>query len=134
MKIKIDIDVKPQEVRTLIGLPDVEGLQEDVVNYVRGKLASGADALEAVGLLKQFIPESVSAVSNLQKSILKSLGRFAGGEENPEGEQGSGGSDISQAQGAAKKEENKNKANKAVKKAAKSETDNAPDKQSAKKT
>ena len=35
MQIKIEIDLKPEELRRFLGLPDVVGLQEDVVQFFR---------------------------------------------------------------------------------------------------
>ena len=38
MQIKIEIDVKPEELRRFLGLPDVAGLQDDVVQFLRDKV------------------------------------------------------------------------------------------------
>ncbi len=35
MQIKVEIDVKPEELRRFLGLPDVAGLQEDIVAFLR---------------------------------------------------------------------------------------------------
>ena len=36
--IRIEIDVKPEELRRFLGLPDVAGLQDDLVQFVRDKV------------------------------------------------------------------------------------------------
>lgn len=38
MQIKIEIDIKPEELRRFLGLPDVAGLQDDVVQFLREKV------------------------------------------------------------------------------------------------
>lgn len=38
MQIRIEIDVKPEELRRFLGLPDVAGLQEDIIAYLRDKV------------------------------------------------------------------------------------------------
>lgn len=38
MQIRIEIDVKPEELRRFLGLPDVAGLQEDIIGYLRDKV------------------------------------------------------------------------------------------------
>jgi hypothetical protein len=38
MQIKIEIDVKPEELRRFLGLPDVAGLQDDVLHFLREKV------------------------------------------------------------------------------------------------
>lgn len=41
MLIKVEIDLKPEELRHLLGLPDVAGLQEDMISYIRTKWHRG---------------------------------------------------------------------------------------------
>lgn len=43
MQIKIEIDVRPEELRRFLGLPDVSGLQEDVISFLRDKLGAASD-------------------------------------------------------------------------------------------
>lgn len=53
MKITIEIDVTPAELRQFLGLPDVAGLQEDMIDYVRGRVARGAESFDAADLLRE---------------------------------------------------------------------------------
>lgn len=43
MQIKIEIDVKPEELRRFLGLPDVAGLQEDVIGFLRDKVGAAGE-------------------------------------------------------------------------------------------
>ena len=43
MQIRIEVEVSPEELRRFLGLPDVAGLQEDVVNYLRDKVGAAGD-------------------------------------------------------------------------------------------
>lgn len=43
MQIKIEIDVRPEELRRFLGLPDVSGLQEDIVSFLRDKIGAASD-------------------------------------------------------------------------------------------
>lgn len=43
MQIKIEIDVRPEELRRFLGLPDVSGLQEDVVAFLRDKIGAASE-------------------------------------------------------------------------------------------
>lgn len=38
MQIRVEIEVTPEELRRFLGLPDVAGLQEDLMAYVRDRL------------------------------------------------------------------------------------------------
>ena len=44
MQIKIEIDVKPEELRRFLGLPDVSGLQDDVVKFLRTKVGQANES------------------------------------------------------------------------------------------
>lgn len=43
MQIKIEIDVRPDELRRFLGLPDVAGLQDDVIAFVRDKIGAAGE-------------------------------------------------------------------------------------------
>ncbi len=45
MQIKIEIDVKPEELRRFLGLPDVAGLQEDLMAFIKDKMGQASDGL-----------------------------------------------------------------------------------------
>lgn len=81
MQIKIEIDVKPEELRRFLGLPDVAGLQEDLVNFLRDKL--GAETFDPTG----FVREGVQIVrdSGAWKKLLSAakVSAVVGGDEEP---------------------------------------------------
>lgn len=52
MQIKVEIDVKPEELRRFLGLPDVAGLQEDVIQFLRDKLGSASENFDPAGFVR----------------------------------------------------------------------------------
>jgi hypothetical protein len=52
MQIKIEVDVRPDELRRFVGLPDVAGLQDDVIHFVREKLAQASESFDASAFVK----------------------------------------------------------------------------------
>lgn len=52
MQIKIEIDVKPEELRRFLGLPDVAGLQEDLIQFLRGKVGAASENFDPATFLK----------------------------------------------------------------------------------
>lgn len=52
MQIKIEIDVKPEELRRFLGLPDVAGLQEDLINFLREKLGAASESFDPASFVK----------------------------------------------------------------------------------
>lgn len=53
MKIQIEIDLTPAELRQFLGLPDVAGLQEDMIDYVRRRVSDGAESFDPAELLRE---------------------------------------------------------------------------------
>lgn len=43
MQIKIEIDVRPDELRRFLGLPDIAGLQDDLVAFLRDKIGTASE-------------------------------------------------------------------------------------------
>jgi hypothetical protein len=52
MQIKIEIDVRPDELRRFIGLPDVAGLQDEFVQFLREKLHQAGENFDATAFVK----------------------------------------------------------------------------------
>lgn len=44
MQIKIEIDVKPDELRRFLGLPDVAGIQDEVIQFLRTKVGQANES------------------------------------------------------------------------------------------
>lgn len=51
MQIRIEIDVKPEELRRFLGLPDVAGLQDDFIEFLRERV-SAASEFDAAAFLR----------------------------------------------------------------------------------
>lgn len=72
MQIKVEIDVKPEELRRFLGLPDVAGLQEDLMAFLKDKVGQASDGLSPAadfvrGNLENL--KSSSAVQRLLSSV-----------------------------------------------------------------
>ena len=73
MQIKIEIDVKPEELRRFLGLPDVAGLQEEIIAFLREKVGAASE-FDAAGFVKANIEtlRNSSAWKNIvSKVVLK---------------------------------------------------------------
>ena len=52
MRIKIEIDLKPEELRRILGLPDVAGLQDDVVRFLRSKVSQAGENFDPSAVIQ----------------------------------------------------------------------------------
>ena len=76
MKIKIDIDCTPQEVRAFFGLPPVEPMQEALLAKVQQRLSEYLEARDPEALLKVWFPGGLQELGQMQERLWK---QFLGG-------------------------------------------------------
>jgi hypothetical protein len=80
MKVKIEIDLSPKELRSAFGLPDLEPLQREMMELIRDRVVATVDSLEPRKLLRLLLPESLPSFQDLQKFLWQSVA----GEEKPD--------------------------------------------------
>lgn len=69
MKIKVEMDVSPDELRAFFGLPDVRALQEEMLAKVRESVLAGAAGLDPVAMMKPFLTPNMQAMEGLQRAF-----------------------------------------------------------------
>jgi hypothetical protein len=80
VKINIDIDCTPQEVRAFLGLPHVEAMQDALVAKLHERLAKSLDAMDPEALMKLWLPGGVQGLAQLQERFWSQfMGAMAGG-------------------------------------------------------
>lgn len=88
MKIKIDLEATPQELRTFFGLPDVEPLQRELMDQIRERMLSGMEGFDPATLMKPFLPPHLQSMEALQKSFWDA---FSAGMGQQSGKKAGGG-------------------------------------------
>ena len=73
MKIKIEVDTTPEEMRRFLGLPDVGEIQSDLIAKVRERMQAGAEGYDPLALLKPFLPENLRSMEGFQKAFWENL-------------------------------------------------------------
>jgi hypothetical protein len=74
MKIRIEVEVGPTELREFLGLPDVAGVQQEALDALTRKLRSGAaSGADAVAVLRGLVPEGLAALGDWQRLLTRAL-------------------------------------------------------------
>lgn len=74
MKIRIEVEVGPTELREFLGLPDVSGVQQEALDALVHKLRSGAaGGSDAIAILRGMMPESLTSLGEWQRLIARAL-------------------------------------------------------------
>jgi hypothetical protein len=69
MKIKFDIEVTPQELRAFLGLPDVEPLQQRLMEQIEEQMQAGTAGFDPLSLMKPFLPGNLQTFDGMQKAF-----------------------------------------------------------------
>lgn len=76
MNIKVDVEMTPEELRRLMGLPDVQEFNREVMAQMIKKVQDGTDGFEALNFFKNSIVTGSEAVKPW-------MDFFTGGKKSP---------------------------------------------------
>ena len=74
MKIKLDIDCTPDEVRDFFGLPQIKPLQEELLKEVQERLSANIKAMDPEAMVKTWLPATLKGFEQLQEMFLSRMG------------------------------------------------------------
>lgn len=83
MKVTINVECTPLEARTLLGLPDVQPIQNAMMKQMEEKMANAMTILDPEALARQWAPIGMQSLEQFQK-LLWSAARMAGKSDTPE--------------------------------------------------
>jgi len=73
MKMSIEIDCTPQEARTFLGLPDVTGLNEKLVDEMQSRMTANMALLSPEELMKNWTAFGVGAQEQFRKLMASAV-------------------------------------------------------------
>lgn len=76
MNFKIDVDMTPEELRKVLGLPDVSALQDEMIKKIREQMEAGVEGYDPLTLMKPYISNSVGSMEAFQKMMLSMLSGY----------------------------------------------------------
>ena len=75
MKIKLDIDVTPEEARAFLGLPDVKPMQATVLEEMEARLKAGLRAMDPETIFNTWMPATLKGFEQLQEIFTQAAAR-----------------------------------------------------------
>ncbi|ODC03301.1 hypothetical protein BFW38_06815 [Terasakiispira papahanaumokuakeensis] len=76
MKVNIEFDMTPEEFRKAMGLPDVEGFQDELMQKIRQQMEAGVEGYDPLSLFKPFITQGFDSLSNYQKLMMQVMANY----------------------------------------------------------
>lgn len=81
MKISLDIDCTPEELRGFFGLPDVKPMQDALLKEIEAGMRANLQALDPETLLKTWLPAGLQGFERLQEMFLNQMAGGRGGKK-----------------------------------------------------
>ncbi|RAU17028.1 hypothetical protein DN062_15070 [Nitrincola tibetensis] len=77
MKFKIDIEMTPQELRDSLGLPDVSGFHEEMLQQIRDRMQAGVEGYDPLTLFKPFMATGVGSLEGFQRLLMNMMSQYS---------------------------------------------------------
>ena len=73
MKIHLDLECTPEELRGFFGLPDVKPMQEELLKEVEARMRANLQALDPEAMMKTWLPAGLKGFEQLQEMFLNQM-------------------------------------------------------------
>lgn len=78
MKFHIDVDVSAGELRQLMGLPDLEALQQRLMDDIQARIDQGVEGYDPLELMQPYLKASRASMDMMQRLFAAGLAGAAG--------------------------------------------------------
>ncbi len=85
MKITFDIECTAKEARQFLGLPDVEPLQQEMMDKIREQMLAGAAGFDPASLMRPFMPEHLQSMEAMQRAFWENFTGNSGSGKRDKG-------------------------------------------------
>ncbi len=81
MKISVDLDITPVEMRKLMGLPDVEPFQQELMDELRAKMKAGVAGYDPLQLFQPYVASTLASWDAMQKLMRGAVGAYGASDK-----------------------------------------------------
>jgi hypothetical protein len=67
MNFHVDVDITPEEMRRLVGLPDVASFQQEMLNQIRERMMAGVEGYDPLKLFQPYLSSAMASWEVFQK-------------------------------------------------------------------
>jgi hypothetical protein len=79
MKISVDVEMTPEEMRKLFGLPDVEAFQRQLMDDIRERMVAGTEGYDPIKLFQPYVTGTMASWEMFQKMLTNAASMSSGG-------------------------------------------------------
>lgn len=82
MKVTVNVECTPEEARTFLGLPDVQPMQQAVMEELQRRMVDNINAMSPEAMVQTWLPASLQGAENLQKMFWSQVQNMMSGVVN----------------------------------------------------
>lgn len=76
MNFRVDVEMTPEELRRVLGLPDVSVLQQEMIDKVRQQMEAGVEGYDPLTLLKPYLNNGIGSMEAFQKLLFGMMSQY----------------------------------------------------------
>lgn len=69
MKIKVEFDLTPEELRAALGLPDIAALQDEALTMLKSRMSKNIDDIDVVNVIETLLGQGIAASRKVQEIV-----------------------------------------------------------------
>lgn len=73
MKVTVDLEATPEELRRFLGLPDVQRLQDELMEELRRRMLEGHEGYDPLSLVRPMLPGHLQGMEALQRAFMQTM-------------------------------------------------------------
>ncbi len=82
MKVHVEVECTPEEARTFLGLPDVQPMQQALMQDLEQRLRTNMQAMDPEIMVKTWLPASIQSAEQIQKMFWSQVQQTLAGVAN----------------------------------------------------
>ena len=76
MNFKVDVEMTPEELRKVLGLPDVESFQKEMMSKIQERMDAGVDGYDPLTLFQPYMASGLGSMDAIQKLLLNMMSTY----------------------------------------------------------
>lgn len=84
MNFKVDVEMTPEELRKVLGLPDVESFQKEMMSKIQERMDAGVDGYDPLTLFQPYMASGLGSMDAIQKMLMNMMTSYSGSHKSPD--------------------------------------------------
>ena len=84
MNIRINVEMTPEEMRRLVGLPDVQTFNKELMDQMRERMLAGVEGYDPLTLFQPYVSSTMAGMDVFRKLMVNAMAGFSKNDNTEE--------------------------------------------------